>query len=119
MYIFDFNRRYNRRRYRSIMYIPVSHTNWGSIKNTIGVVVNRLVGMGLKEYIKLDELPALRYNCSLYQTGVPAWYYLTPPYIPRHRGRYKIINEWRHVNMSYEGYGPIVLFLLSMVLFSV
>ena len=30
------------------MYIPVSHTNGRSIKNTIGVVMHRLVGMGLK-----------------------------------------------------------------------
>ena len=30
------------------MYIPVSHTNGRSIKNTNGVVVNRLVGKGIK-----------------------------------------------------------------------
>ena len=29
------------------MYIPVSHTNVQSIKNTIGLVVNHLMGMGL------------------------------------------------------------------------
>ena len=28
------------------MYIPASHTNGRSIKHMIGVVVNRLVGMG-------------------------------------------------------------------------
>ena len=32
---------------RSNMYISRSHTNGRSIKNTIGVVMNRLVGMGL------------------------------------------------------------------------
>ena len=32
------------------MYIPVYHTNGRSIKNNIGVVVNRLVGMGLLGY---------------------------------------------------------------------
>ena len=31
------------------MYIPASHTNRQPIKNTIGVVVNRLVGVGLKQ----------------------------------------------------------------------
>ena len=35
--------------YRSNMYIPVYHTNGRSIKNKIGVVINRLVGMGLKK----------------------------------------------------------------------
>ena len=30
------------------MYILVSHTNGRSIKNTIDMVMNRLVGMGLK-----------------------------------------------------------------------
>ena len=34
-------------RFKSNMYIPVYHTNGRSIKNTIGVFVNRLVGMGL------------------------------------------------------------------------
>ena len=29
------------------MYIPVYHTNRRPFKNTIGVVINRLVGMGL------------------------------------------------------------------------
>ena len=52
MYMFDldwrYNRHYNWRQFRSNMYIPVSHTNGGSIKNTIGVIMNRLVGMGLK-----------------------------------------------------------------------
>ena len=33
------------RRTDSYMYIPVSHTNGRSIKNTIGMVVNRLVGI--------------------------------------------------------------------------
>ena len=37
------------RRFVLNLYIPVSHTNRRSIKNTIGVVVSRLVGMGLKE----------------------------------------------------------------------
>ena len=36
------------RRFRSNMYIPVYHTNGRSIKNMIGVVKNRLVGMGLE-----------------------------------------------------------------------
>ena len=30
------------------MYITVYHTNGQSIKNTVGVIMNRLVGMGLK-----------------------------------------------------------------------
>ena len=30
------------------MYIPVCHTNRQPVQNTIGVVMNRLVGMGLK-----------------------------------------------------------------------
>ena len=34
---------------KSNMYIPVYHTNGRSIKNTIGVVMHRLVGMGLKD----------------------------------------------------------------------
>ena len=33
------------------MYIQVSHTNGRSIKNMIGAVVNRLMGMGLKGYL--------------------------------------------------------------------
>ena len=41
MYMFDMNRRYNRP-------IPVSHTNGQSIKNMIGVHMNRLVSKGLK-----------------------------------------------------------------------
>ena len=52
--MFDLNRRYNQlivalieRRFILNMYIPVSHTNWQPIQNMIGVVVNRLVGMGL------------------------------------------------------------------------
>ena len=49
--MFDLNRRpiIQRigRRFRSNMYIPVYHTNGRSIKNMIGVVKNRLVGMGL------------------------------------------------------------------------
>ena len=32
----------------SNMYIPVSHTNGRSINNTISVLMNRLVGMGLR-----------------------------------------------------------------------
>ena len=36
------------RQFRTKIYIPVSHTNGRSIKNMIGVVVNRLVGIGLK-----------------------------------------------------------------------
>ena len=34
-------------RFRSNMFIPVYHTKRRPIKNTIGVVMNRLVGMGL------------------------------------------------------------------------
>ena len=60
-YMFDMNWRYNRRynqqivrqlvpQFRSNVYIPVSHTNGLSIKQTIGVVVNRLVGMVLMIY---------------------------------------------------------------------
>ena len=60
MYMFDPNRcynwRYNRHYNRLIiaqihMYIPVSHTNGRFIKNTIGVVVNLLVGMGLQQIV--------------------------------------------------------------------
>ena len=36
------------RRFRSNLYILVCHTNRRPIRNTIGVVTNRLVGMGLK-----------------------------------------------------------------------
>ena len=39
---------FSSRRFRSNMYIKVYHTNRQPIKYTIGVVVNRLVGMGLK-----------------------------------------------------------------------
>ena len=45
--MFDLNRQYNRRS-RSNMYIPVSHTNGRSIKNTLGVVMHHLLGVGLK-----------------------------------------------------------------------
>ena len=60
MYMFDLNRHYNRSIVppaertadcRSNMYIPVYHTNGRSIKNTIGVVMNCLVGMGLEGHI--------------------------------------------------------------------
>ena len=47
MYMIDMNRRFVHR-FRSKMYIPVSYTNRQSYKNTNGVGVNRLVGMGLK-----------------------------------------------------------------------
>ena len=51
MHMFNVNRRYNPPYNRPILrfntYIQVSHTNGRSIKNMIGVVVNRLVGMGL------------------------------------------------------------------------
>ena len=33
------------------MYIPVSHINGPSIPNMIGVVIHRLVGMGLKDRV--------------------------------------------------------------------
>ena len=55
MYIFDLNQCYNwpivaQSMYssdcRSNMYIPVCHTNGGSIKSMIGGVMNRLFGMG-------------------------------------------------------------------------
>ena len=36
--------------YRLNLYIAVCHSNGRSLKNTISVVVNRLVGMGLKDY---------------------------------------------------------------------
>ena len=57
MHMFDMNRQYSRPIVapivalivsRSNMYITVYHTNKRSIKDTIGVVVNRLVGIGLK-----------------------------------------------------------------------
>ena len=52
MYRFDLNRRPIVQRiglrFISNLYIPVSHTNRRPIKNTIGVVMNHLVGMGLK-----------------------------------------------------------------------
>ena len=41
--------------YKSNLYIPVCHTNRRPIKNTISVVVNRLVGMALKGYLQLSE----------------------------------------------------------------
>ena len=37
---------------RSNMYITMSHTNRRPIKNTIGVVMNRLVGMALQEAVR-------------------------------------------------------------------
>ena len=41
----------------SNLYIPVSHTNGRSLKKTVGVAVNRLVGMGLNRRSKaLSEL---------------------------------------------------------------
>ena len=55
--MFDLNRRpilwMIARRFRSNMYIPVYHTNRRPFKNMIGVVKNRLVGMGLK----FDPIP--------------------------------------------------------------
>ena len=62
--MFDLNGRYNQRYNQPIMAlqlahcsticrlnmdIPVCHTNVRSIKNTIGMVMNRLVCMGLKK----------------------------------------------------------------------
>ena len=52
MYRFDLNRwpivQRIGRRFRSNLYILVYHTNRRPLKNSIGVAVNRLVGMGLK-----------------------------------------------------------------------
>ena len=63
MYRFDLNRwpivQRIGRRFRSNLYILVYHTNRQPIKNTIGVVMNRLVGMGLKSHwivFNLQEL---------------------------------------------------------------
>ena len=41
--------------FRSNMYIAVSHTNGRCIKNKIGVVINRLVGMGPKGTIEITN----------------------------------------------------------------
>ena len=41
------------------MYISVSHTNGGSLKNTIGVVMNCLVGIAL-QFIKVLEVLVLQ-----------------------------------------------------------
>ena len=61
MYRFDLNRwpiaQRIVHRFRSNLYILVCHTNRRPIRNTIGVVKNRLVGMGLYDkhwyYIKI------------------------------------------------------------------
>ena len=63
--MFDLNRRAIipriGRRFITNIYIPVYHTNRRSIKNMIGVVVNRLVGMGLKGCCcRISELRLLR-----------------------------------------------------------
>ena len=47
---------------RSDMFIPVYQTNGRSINNTIGVVMNLLVGMGLKTHI-------LAFNMCVASTG--------------------------------------------------
>ena len=52
------------RRFRSNMYIPVYHTNGRSIKNMIGVVVNRLAGMGRVR-------PELRAKVSIFDLVSP------------------------------------------------
>ena len=58
MYRFDINRRYNRpivptadctADYKLNLCISVYHTNRRPIKNMIGVVMNRLVGMALRK----------------------------------------------------------------------
>ena len=46
MYMFDLNQHYNRP-IVAPMYILVCHTNGQSIRNTIGAIMNHLVGMGL------------------------------------------------------------------------
>ena len=55
MYMFDMNRRYNHSmgQLKLNMYNLVSHTNKRSVKDMIGVVVNRLVGMGLLYLLSL------------------------------------------------------------------
>ena len=50
------------------MYILVSHTNGRSVKNTIGMVVNRLVGMGLKGMVMGHTLSCCSYAIIL---GIP------------------------------------------------
>ena len=58
MYMFDLNRRYDPPIVLPIqikLYIPVCPTNRRPIRNMIGVVMNRLVGMGLKGSIKSGE----------------------------------------------------------------
>ena len=72
MYRFDLNRwpivQRIGRRFRSNLYILVYHTNGRPIKNTIGVVMNRLVGMGLYLFIifviktKLNFCSSKSYN---------------------------------------------------------
>ena len=52
MYRFDFNQLpilwTISHHFKSNLYIPVYHTNRRPIRNTIGVIKNRLVGMGLE-----------------------------------------------------------------------
>ena len=45
---------------QTIMYMPVYHTNGLSIKNTFGMVINCLVGMGLNMLIRITLLFGLK-----------------------------------------------------------
>ena len=65
MYIFDLNR--STADCRSNVYIPVCHTNRRPIRNTIGVVKNRLVGMALK--IPINSYFYV-YNVYIYQEEI-------------------------------------------------
>ena len=55
------------------MYIPVSHTNGGSIRNMIGMVMYRLVGMGLMKAVHiLNTSPHLAHKFRSYPLTHPA-----------------------------------------------
>ena len=77
MYMFDLNRPpilcMIGGRFRSNMYIAVSHTNRRPIKNTIGVVKNRLVGMALYNVISVI-FKYYKYDCDIKQGSIRVLY---------------------------------------------
>ena len=82
MYRFDTNRPYNQPivapilssvDYKLNLYIPVCHTNRRPIKNMIGVVMNRLVGMALKSLFSLTPSNTLWVNCHIIYD---CWWYV-------------------------------------------
>ena len=85
--MFDLDRQYNRccnrrynwplyRRFILNMYISVYHTNQRPIKNMIGVVMNRLVGMGLTNISHIAPLRANGCVLGLFHSTETASYTL-------------------------------------------